>query len=254
MKTLTPNTKAESADIQHHIRQLFNDLRKSGEHMLRAAQHWKALRDSGFELSRIRRQIGLQVAALLDRIAIGTLVPEVLTSLMGNLSAARAIESLPPNRQRQLAMGDPVSVVDSRTLEVVEIPLNSMRRESLNLVFAGGRERTPEEQRYHLRHTKKQQAKPERISKPKLDVGTKTIKVGHSTAMKKDVLAAIAAEAGPYLPLPKDVAGNNSECLTVVLAVGELDTIKRNAQSMGLSVNEAARLAMHNLGLFAESK
>jgi hypothetical protein len=256
MKNLTPpkTTALTQSQAEHHIAEIIRHLRASGESMLRAASHWSALRQSGYDLTSLRKQIGLQVAALLDRIACGTLVPEVLTSLLGNLSAARAIESLPPERQRELATGAPVKVADPSTGNTLEIPLVNMRRDALAVVFHGGIERSPEEQLYIHRQSQKKKPQPEKLSKPRLEVESKTIKIGHAVAAKKDVLSALASESGPYVPLPKDVSGNNADCITITLQIGEADRIKKNAADMGLKTNEAIRLAIHNMGLFADKK
>lgn len=91
--------------------ELSRALRLTVEHLVYVAAIWKELESRGQDLSELRRGIGAYVAA----IASGAVAPEVVVAFAEQPGTLRKVAALSIDRQKAIAAGAPIPVVEKRT-------------------------------------------------------------------------------------------------------------------------------------------
>lgn len=172
--------------------ELARGLTLTAHHFSRLAAVWGELERRGEDLSDLRRSIGGRIS----QIAAGLLAAEVVVAFYSRPSVLDAVLGIPLDRQRELAAGGTVSVLAPNEANAEAVTLFALPPAAVRLVFAGGVERTPQEQRAALvaRRPKKEKT-TDRNYRVVVDAERRTVTIGRMTVPVESVLAALAGAA-----------------------------------------------------------
>jgi hypothetical protein len=170
--------------------ELVEGLRLRADHLRYLAAVWKELESRGEDMTRLRGG----ACAYLPLIASGAVLPEVVERYLGK-PVCRAIASLPVERQAELVADDaavPLAVYEERAWTHRRIPVNSLTRSQVDVVFGDGRVRDQSEQIALLTVP----ARPQKItSKPitvgKVTLGNGVVRIGRQVAPLDDLIRAM---------------------------------------------------------------
>jgi hypothetical protein len=118
----------------------------------------------------------------------------------------RALDCVPLDRQRLLAKGEAIQVIDPTQPDAVqEMPLDRLPAAAIRLVFVDGELRSPQAQRLALRPRRRQRETSEdRRYRPRYNPEAGTVTVGRMTVQLADLLSALASAGGPDRPPASD--------------------------------------------------
>lgn len=247
IEELPPGALAAASTEELHA-ELARGLTLTAETLTRLGAVWAELERRGEDLSDLRSGL----ARTLPLIAAGRLSAEAVVAFAGRPLVLRALEGVPLGRQRELAAGGSVSVIDpSGTPEaIVEMPLARLPAAAVRLVFADGEVRTPAQQRLALRprQRRREQADEDGFRyRPRYDRATGTIRIGRMTVRLDDLLAELTAAAGPELPAL--LHAEEYVTVRVRLSPEEHDRLQAAARKAELPDWELARKALRAFGL-----
>jgi hypothetical protein len=216
---------------------LASGLKDTADSLLRLASLWAELERRGVDLSDLRRGI----VRYLSAIAAGTLAAEAVLEFQGRPGVLAMLEGLSLDRQRSLAAGSPVAVASGDTVQLV--PLTRMPHAAAAKVFAGGVERTPDEQRLGAKpKIRKAKARKYRVS---VDRDRGLLRIGKADVSIAEVVAAMSAEAGHEGDIDEDLhAREQGPTATAKLTATEMERLKAAAKAHGLPVGELTRRAV----------
>lgn len=192
---------ASTADLRA---ELARGLSLTADTLTRLGMIWAELERRGEDLSDLRRGI----ARTLPLIAAGRLAAEAVVAFSGRPGILRAIEGVPIERQRRLAAGEAVPVIDPANPEQVsEMPLAMLPAASIRIVLGEGEVRPPAAQRLALRRPRLKPADDGAgyTYRPRYDPASGTVQVGRMTIQLADLLRELSAAAGPDRPPAGDV-------------------------------------------------
>ncbi len=217
--------------------------------LTRLAMAWAELERRGDDLSEFRKGFNY----FLPLIASGRLAAEACVAFAGQRNLLRALEGVPIDRQRALAAGETVAVIDPSDVRTVQqMPLRLMPAAAYRLVFAEGEIRPPEAQRLALR-PKKTNAEPAkvRLFRPHFSPATGEITVGKMTVRLADLLTELAASAGPDKPpvIDPDDPPDSYSVVRVRLTREEYQRLQSMCGRVGLPDWEMSRKALRAFGL-----
>ena len=220
-------------------------LTVSADGLFWVARAWVRVEREGYDMTSLRRIMPRS----LPMIATGRLAAEAVVAFAERPSVLRSLEGLPLPKQRELAAGALLEVIDPTDPKTVQsLPLVSLPHEMLRLVFFAGEVRPPAAQRLALRQSR--QAKPappvRRYRPHHYDAAAGTITVGTMTVRLADLLTEIAASASPDGAL--DVAADYVT-VKVRLTKAEAARLVETCQRVELPEWELVRKAMRAFGL-----
>ncbi len=193
--TPAPLTLAQWSDEELRA-ELTRGLTLTAQHLTRLGLVWVELERRGRDLSDLREGL----AEWLPRIATGRLAAEAVVAFATRRLLLRALDGVPLERQRALAAGELVAVIDPTNPDaVISAPLARLPALGVRLVFHDGEVRTPQAQRLALRPRPRK--KVERHYRPVYDRDQGTVRIGRMTLRMADLLAEVVADAGPDLPV-----------------------------------------------------
>lgn len=247
--TPEPDDDPVGWDTARLRQELANGLTLTAVVLTRLGRIWAELERRGEDLSDLRHGL----ARVLPLIASGLLAAEAVVAFAGRRAILRALEGLPLAEQRRLALGEPVEVALSIGSQKTErVPVASIPPQRLGCVFQDGQILSPAEQRVRMGRKKqpaKQPQEPERRYQPRYSRETGTVQVGRMTIHLADLLAELAAAAGP------DRAPINEEDYQGIAQVptrltrDELANLRQAAEKAGLPEWELIRKALRAFGL-----
>lgn len=179
----TPTLRAELARV----------LTVTADTLVYLAAVWRELERRGEDLSALRSGIGQYIPL----IANGQLAAEALVHFAGRISLLRAVQSLPIDEQRRLALGGKLPVVTiapDGQLDQTDVPAVSLTTEQIRMVFDVGRIRAPSEQRNLLASTRtaaKRRATRGRNYRVRIDKEAGTVQVGRMSVSIEEVIDAL---------------------------------------------------------------
>jgi hypothetical protein len=225
--------------------ELARGLTLTADHLARLGSIWAELERRGEDLSDLREGL----AEWLPRIAAGRLAAEAVVAFATRRGLLRALDGVPLDRQRRLAAGEPVSVIDVSTDDgVLELPATRLPPAAVRLVFADGEVRSPQAQRLALRPRRpRREDDQDRRYRPRYDHATGTVRVGRMTVQLADLLKELAAAAGPELPAL--IHQEEYQVVRVKLSRAENDRLQEAARRSGLPDWELVRKALRACGL-----
>lgn len=226
--------------------ELARGLTLTADTLYRLGLIWQELERRGEDLSDLRHGL----ARTLPLIAAGRLAAEAVVAFAGRPLLLRAIEGVPLDRQRSLAAGEPVHVIDPTAPDAVQqMPLAVLPAAAVRLVFGDGEIRSPDAQRLALRpRAKKRREEPGYRYRPRYDREAGVMTVGRMTVRLEDLLAELAAAAGPDRPPASD---RPEEYVTVKVRLSHEESRRflKACQRAELPDWEMARKAMRAFGL-----
>ncbi len=227
--------------------ELARGLSLTADTLMRLGTIWAELERRGEDLSELRHGL----ARTLPLIAGGRLAAEAVVAFAGRPALLRALEGVPLDRQRSLANGEAIEVIDPNTARgVLSMPLAQMPAAAVRLVFGeDGEVRTPQAQRLALRprQQRRREDEPDRHYRPYHNPEAGTVTVGKMTIRVSDLLAELAASAGPELPML--VHKEEYVVLKVKLAPTEQAKLTEAARRAELPDWELVRKALRVFGL-----
>lgn len=225
--------------------ELARGLTLTADTLTRLGSIWAELERRGEDLSALRTGL----ARTLPLIAAGRLAAEAVVAFAGRASVLRALEGVPLERQRRLAAGEPVEVIDAATPDgALSLPLSALPAAALRLVFADGEVRTPQQQRLSLRpRPRRPREEGERRYRPRYDRATGLVHVGRMAVRLADLLAELSAAAGPELPAL--IHAEEYVSVKVRLAREEWQRLQDAAAKAEVPDAELARKALRAFGL-----
>lgn len=236
-------TAASTDDLRA---ELARGLTLTAEVLTRLGAIWLELERRGEDLSALKSGL----ARTLPLIASGVLAAEAVVAFAGRPAVLRAIEGIPLERQRSLASGEPVEVIDPTSpAESSRMPLGRLPARMLSLLFHDGEERPASVQRMAFRERLPRAApeEKERRYRPRYDAANGIVMVGKMTVALADLLTELSSAAGPD-HTPED---RPDEYLTfrVRLRPEEMDRFQGRCRAVGLPDWEMARKALRAFGL-----
>lgn len=186
--TLSDLKLLTTADLK---RELVRGLSLSAESLNHVAAVWHELEQRGECLAEFRSGIGRSIPL----IASGRLAAEAVVAFIDRPATLTALEGLPLDRQRELAGGGSVLVLAPGNPTPVLTTLAAMPAAAVRLVFAGGIERTPDEQRAAVVVRPKAPAEKGKTFRVQVDRVRRTVKVGNTAVPLESVIAALAEAA-----------------------------------------------------------
>lgn len=184
-----------AASTQELRAELARGLTLTAEVLTRLGAIWLELERRGEDLSDLRTGL----ARALPLIASGVLSADAVVAFAGRPAILRAIEGLPLDRQRRLAEGEPIEVIDpTNPAQTISLPVRSVPAAAIRLAIADGEVRSPDAQRVAYRRRRK--AKPVEEGyhyRPRYDAAAGTITVGRMVIQLSELLAELSAAAGP---------------------------------------------------------
>lgn len=226
--------------------ELARGLTLTADTLYRLGMVWAELDRRGEDLSDLRHGL----ARTLPLIAAGRLAAEAVVSFAGRPALLRALEGVPLDRQRSLAAGEPVAVLDwTDKTSVQEMPLASLPSAAIRLVFGEGEVRSPDQQRMAMRPRKrKNRDDTERHYQPHYDRKAGTLTIGRMTVTLDSLLRELSAAAGPDNSL-LDAKAHEYVTTKVRLTEAESKRLIEAARRSGLPDWELIRKAMRAFGL-----
>lgn len=228
------------------LAELARGLAHTADTLYRLGCIWAELERRGRDLSTLRHGLN----KTLPLIAAGRLAAEAVVSFAGRPALLRALEGVPLDRQRSLAAGEPVAVLDwTDKTSVQQIPLASLPSAAIRLVFGDGEVRSPDQQRMAMRPRKrKNRDDSERHYTPHYDRKAGTITIGRMIVTLDSLLRELSAAAGPDNSLI-DAKAHEYVTTKVRLTDAESKRLVAAATRSGLPDWELIRKAMRAFGL-----
>lgn len=247
LPTVPPARELSAATTAELRAELARGLVLTAEHLLRLGMIWGELERRGEDLSDLREGL----AEWLPKIATGRLAAEAVVAFATKRMILRALEGVPLDRQRALAAGEPVEVIDPNTTDgTLSAPLARLPAAAIRLVFADGEIRSAKSQRLALRPRQRRAAEPEEADRhyqPRYDRAAGVLRIGRMTVRLSDLLAELNAAAGP--DLPAIIHKEEYVVVKIRLTPEENNHLQESARQAGLPDWEMARKAMRALGL-----
>lgn len=241
---LTPLKPGEltQATTEELRAELARGLTLTAETLTRLGAVWQELERRGEDLSHLRSGL----ARTLPLIAAGRLAAEAVVAFAGRPALLRALEGVPLERQRQLAAGGTVEVIDLDTPGGTQtLPLASLPAAAVRLVFHEGEIRTPSAQRLAFRPRRRRSEEDSgRRFVPRYDREAGTVTVGRMTLRLRDLLEEVAGNDLPALIHPEEY-----QTVRVRLAPQEYEHLLAAARQAELPEWELARKALRAFGL-----
>lgn len=225
--------------------ELARGLSMTADGLSRMGAVWAELERRGDDLSDLREGL----AEWLPHIANRRLAAEAVVAFATKRMLLRALDGVPLEKQRALAAGEPVKVIDpTDPTAVQEMPLARLPAAAVRLVFSDGEVRTSEAQRLALRPRRKREDS-ERRYRPRYDAATGTIRVGRMTVKLADLLGELAASASPDHPPPAVDMPAEHLHVKVRLSREEYERFQALCRKVELPDWEMARKALRAFGL-----
>lgn len=195
-ETITPlqrfDVKALAAKTTDELwEELAEGVRIRAEHLRYLAALWSELDSRGEDMSRLRGG----ACSYLPLIASGAVLPDVVERYLGK-PACRAIASLPIAKQQELIADDaavPLAVYQDSTWTHRRIPVNSLTKSQVELVFDNGAIRSQSEQVAMLTVTRPLQPKRKAATVGRVTVANGVVRIGRAVAPIADVVGALRA-------------------------------------------------------------
>jgi hypothetical protein len=237
-----PRLALESMSEDALYQELVRGLTLTAEALTRLSLVWAELEKRGRDLSDLREGL----ARYLPLIAGGLLAAEAVVAFAGRASVLRALEGLPLARQRDLASGGEVEVIEGDG--TVSVPLSRLPGSAIRLVFDQGRIRTPAQQRLALRPREKKPREKKNKWRPAYNPDTGLVQVGRMQVQLADLVSAISAAQGPDHPPAADLP---EEYLTVKVRLhrDEYERLQSECRRVELPDWEMLRKALRAFGL-----
>lgn len=147
-------------------RELARALQVTAENLIYLAAVWRELEKRGEDLSALRHGLG----AHLSEIAAGRLDAEIVVQFARAPSILRTLAQLPVRKQRQLARGEPLKIVEATPYgsepAVRAAPAYHLKASEIRLAIGNGKIRSIEEQTEILRATAALEPGVERAEAP----------------------------------------------------------------------------------------
>jgi hypothetical protein len=248
MTTLTvmpPANDLKALTTDDLRRELVRGLNLSAEALNHVAAVWHELEARGECLAEFRSGIGRNIPL----IAAGRLAAEAVVAFIDRPATLKALEGLPLDRQRELAAGGSVHVLAPGSSQPVTTTLAAMPAAAVRLVFCGGIERSPDEQRAAVVVRPKANAEKGRTFRVQVDRLRRTVKVGNVSVPLESVLAALAESAAGVgitaeeLKLAKD-RGDGVAMASCPLTADEDDRLKAICKAKKADRGEMVRRAV----------
>lgn len=246
---ITPTTDLATVSTETLRAELARGLTLTADHLTRLGQVWAELERRGEDLADLREGL----AGWLPLIAAGRLAPEAVVAFATRRGLLRALDGIPLNRQRRIAAGEAVQVIDPAAGPdaVAELAAARIPAAAVRLVFADGEVRSPQAQRLALRPRRqpRHQGEGERHYRPRFDREAGVVRLGRTSVRVADLLAELAASAGPELPALAQAHKEEYVVLRVRLLPGEQQRLAEAARAAELPDWELARKALRAFGL-----
>lgn len=228
------------------VRELIGLFGWTAPKLARMAAIVRELESRGYDVSVIRDQF---MVRQLRRIAVGDLLPEVVSTLyVAGTAVVDAVARLPIGEQRKLLDRGQVDVLVNDKMEAID--LVKLNRESIAIAFGPDHLRTEAEQRQQLLHRQAVRS-PQPESEPNYRVqpvpDRKGIKVGNTFAKVEEIVPALSELAGPLDEINPDAP--DVETLTFRVTKEEKARLRAACKRTGKLEWRLIREAVHAYGL-----
>lgn len=228
--------------------ELSRGLSLTAQHFGRLAVIWGELERRGEDLSDLRRGLGARI----PQIAAGLLAAEIVVAFASRPAVLDAMVGIPLDRQRDLAAGGTVAVLAPQGVEAESVALSSLPPAVVRLVFAGGVERTPQEQRAAIVARRPKKAKASDTGyryRPVVDRERRVVRIGKMEVPVESILAAFAEAASGVGVTPEELraAKERGEGVAVgqcLLTAEEDERLKAVCRAKRLDRGDAVRQAV----------
>jgi hypothetical protein len=189
--TIRPAQELEAMDNTDLLGELQRATAATASNLVYMAQIWKLLEGRGMDMAPFRNGL----LRFLPMIASGEVIPEVVIKLAGNMTLLGKVGKLPPERQKALANGEPVPVLDPESGAVRERKIEELGAKEVRQLFGvDGKLRDVEAQRRMVEALKPQsKGKSGLVTLSNIAVNEKagTIKIGAQLAELDDLRLAL---------------------------------------------------------------
>jgi hypothetical protein len=187
----TENAGKSNEDL---LGQFWNVFRATAHNYLQMAACLRMIKENGGDLSEPRQRLN-GFFVMLERIAYGQMVADVLVRFGGKLNVAQRIATLPIEEQKQI-LKDGVKLLvyaPNGGRSTMSVDPGELRKEQLSQVFARDHIRSESEQALHLAAWRKRQQEPlpTEMHGWKLDPALGTARKGNVVSTREELKAIL---------------------------------------------------------------